>query len=255
MADKGREKRRERRQTVYKPAFAKWIKNYPFSIEDLSGELWKPVPDFEDYHISTLGRVKSFKYSNPRIMRPKLGDGGYLNISLSKNGERKTLLISRLVAICFIHNTNNKPQVDHVNGDKFNCRVTNLRWATSSENTKYAYAFGFAKSGEEHGRAKLTNEQVRAIRVNVAGLKTYELAEKFGVSQSDVSDIQLGKIFKSAGGIIRDKVTGGRLRIPDEVRAQIKSEYRAGVRGCGSHALAKKFGICQRTVRKILAER
>lgn len=66
-----------------------------------------------------------------------------------------------------------------------------------------------------------------------------------------IGDIQLGKTYKQAGGIIRGKIKG---RVPDGIRNQIKAEYQAGVRGCGSHALAKRFDISYQTISRIVCE-
>ena len=76
-----------------------------------------------------------------------------------------------------------------------------------------------------------------------------ELAEKFGVKQAVISRIQLGKVYKNAGGSIRPK-----RGVPEDIRAKIRAEYKAGVVGCGSYALAKKYGVCHRTVLKIVKE-
>lgn len=92
-------------------------------------------------------------------------------------GRGKDFYIHRLVAETFIPNPKNLPQVDHIDTDKANCRVENLRWATGEENRKYAAEKGLAKEGEDRPDAKLTNEQVIYIRENPDGLNTCQLAE------------------------------------------------------------------------------
>ncbi|MBQ6296679.1 MAG: hypothetical protein IJK81_03175 [Selenomonadaceae bacterium] len=85
-------------------------------------------------------------------------------------------------------------------------------------------------------------------------MNTYQLAEKLGVRDCTISAIQLGKIYKNAGGKIR-QAKPQVPRIPDEIRAKIRVRYKKGVRGCGSHALAKEFGYSQTTILKIVNEK
>lgn len=69
----------------YKPACDEFIKLYPFGLEDLQGEIWKDILNYEGfYKISNFGRVKSFKFNEPRIMRPELHMSGCLVVRLWK---------------------------------------------------------------------------------------------------------------------------------------------------------------------------
>jgi hypothetical protein len=99
-------------------------------------ERWKPVKGYENYWVSTLGRVKNIKYGeHGRIV----GGGGdtYLRIYMSKNKKATTKAIHRLIAETFIPNPNNLPFVDHVdNNIRRNC-VHNLRWSTRAPRRAY----------------------------------------------------------------------------------------------------------------------
>ncbi|MBR0061795.1 MAG: hypothetical protein IJP68_10000 [Selenomonadaceae bacterium] len=89
------EKRRERdrrRHENAKPAYEALMSCYPFTLEDLDGEQWRPIEGFAGYEVSTFGRVKSFKYKTPRILKPHL-IGDYLNVPLRINGTPKGPLI------------------------------------------------------------------------------------------------------------------------------------------------------------------
>lgn len=98
-------------------------------------EIWKDVKDFEDkYAISNYGRIKN-KLTN-HIYKLTNKNGDYFRIILYDKNKSKTCLIHRLVAEIFIPNPNNKPQVDHIDGNKQNNRVDNLRWVTGKENIK-----------------------------------------------------------------------------------------------------------------------
>lgn len=120
-------------------------------------EEWKDVEGYEGkYRVSTFGRV--FTYGGERILRNRFGkeiiitwddrqiamknSARYLRASLSKNGEAKHFSVHRLVALAFIPNPDGKPQVNHKNGKKKDNNVSNLEWATSSENITHAYATG-----------------------------------------------------------------------------------------------------------------
>ena len=234
-------------------AYAALMKFYPFGLEDLDGEQWKWIPDYEGfYQASTFGRVKSFKQNKPRIMKPK-NLCGRLYISLCKNNKPRNFLINRLVALCFIPNTNNLPEVDHVDGHPLNNYVKNLRWVTSKENKQYAAELGLSRilsQGEKHPRAKLNNEQVTLIRENPDSLSQSKLAKIFGVDRATISYIQLGKTYKNAGGTIREKQKPENpLRIPDETREKIRQLRAQGYIG---KELAEMFSVNLRTIWKII---
>jgi hypothetical protein len=127
-----------------------------------------------------------------RLMKPCLGDRGYLIVGLWANCERKTMLVHRLVTEAFIPNTESKPQVNHINGDKLDNRVENLEWATSSENTQHSYDTGLQVpvTGEKHHKATVSDELVQlAVAMYATGFYTQrQLAKIFGVSQRAICD-------------------------------------------------------------------
>jgi len=90
------------------------------------------IKDYEDYMIFKDGTVYNCKYK--RFLIPHPSKNGYLRIGLTKYGERKFFSIHRLVALHFIPNPDNKPQVDHINRIRHDNRLENLRWATNIEN-------------------------------------------------------------------------------------------------------------------------
>ena len=103
-------------------------------------ENWKDIKGYEGlYMVSDQGRVRSLPRATTkgRILKPiKLRDG-YLYVVLSKNGKHKRMAIHRLVALVFISNPDNKPQVNHKSEVKTQNNVENLEWVTPSENINY----------------------------------------------------------------------------------------------------------------------
>jgi hypothetical protein len=103
----------------------------------LSNEYWKDIEGYEGlYQVSNLGRVKSLR-SN-KILKQQTDKNGYKRVILSYLNKQKCFQVHRLVAIAFILNTDDKPTVNHEDGNKENNLVSNLSWATNSEQTKHA---------------------------------------------------------------------------------------------------------------------
>ena len=95
----------------------------------------KDIRNYENmYAITDDGRVWSYKTN--KFLTPWL-NRGYLQVSLCNNGIKKKFSIHRLVAEAYIPNPDNKPQVDHKDGDRTNNTVENLEWATAEENDNY----------------------------------------------------------------------------------------------------------------------
>jgi hypothetical protein len=145
-------------------------------------EEWKQVPDLlhkltpeqndewvGKYLVSNLGRIKSIKNKN-KILKPSKLQTGYLVLSTKIGGREGKCLaerIHRLVAIAFIPNTENKPEVNHKNGDKENNTVYNLEWSTPSENSLHSVHVldNKPQKGFKNPLAKLTEEQASYVRL------------------------------------------------------------------------------------------
>lgn len=150
------------------------------------GERWKNIPGYEDfYRASTLGRIKSARWNV--VMQPAFTKRtGYYHISLSVNGIVKTHLIHRLVCMTFHPNPENKPWVNHIDGNKLNNAANNVEWNFPKEDAKNRQDRGVVARGEKHGRAKVTKKQVTEIR-KLKGKFSYRIiGEKFNISRYSV---------------------------------------------------------------------
>ena len=102
-------------------------------------EVWKNIKEFgSKYQISNLGRVRSYCKNKEKILKPLYDKDGYVCFNLYKNGIMTTRKCHRLVADAFIANEYSKPQVNHIDGNKSNNIVSNLEWATRSENVNHS---------------------------------------------------------------------------------------------------------------------
>jgi hypothetical protein len=177
-------------------------------IADFPNEIWKDVIGFEDaFQVSNLGRIKrkAFNFNifngvnsfrKAHIVKPQLRVGGYYHVSLSYKGKVYTKLVHRLVAMAFIPNPNNYPQVNHKDEDKANNCVENLEWCTAKYNSNYGTRV------ERHKR--LVGKTVRQIDSEIGiCIKTYfsmgEASEKTGIDRGSINNCCLGNR-KSAGG-------------------------------------------------------
>lgn len=100
-------------------------------------EEWKDIEGYSNYQVSNFGRVKSLKFGKEKILKLCKNKKGYLNVGLLKNGIRKTFTVHKLVALAFISNPNNLPQVNHKNEIKTDNRIENLEWVSPKENVNY----------------------------------------------------------------------------------------------------------------------
>ena len=172
-------------------------------------EIWKNINNYENlYQVSNKGRVKrkecKVKYSNgimathkERLLKfdkSKKNNRGqfYLRVTLSKNNKQKRFQLHRLVAEHFINNSENKKCVNHIDGNPENNNVSNLEWATHSENERHSYDV----LNKLNANRKLSISDVEYIRKNyLKGVNDKkrgnrnELQKKFNVNKTTILNI------------------------------------------------------------------
>lgn len=157
-------------------------------------EEFKVIEGYEGYMISNKGRV--IRRPITRIHRSKFGkiylrnlpekemkyiykENEYVYVKLLNNeGKGKNVPVHRLVAIYFIDNPENKPFVNHIDGNKYNYDINNLEWVTHQENIDHAVRTGLTQRGEKCHKAKLTDELVKEI---------YYLATQTDMTQKEIA--------------------------------------------------------------------
>jgi len=161
-------------------------------------EIWENIEGYDGiYQISNFGNIKSFKrYKDGKILTPKKDKDGYLQIGLrDNNSKRKFYSVHRLVAVAFIPNTLNLPDINHKDSITYHNSVDNLEWCSKDYNNKYRFSNGNANhKGEKHPTTKLTNEQAKQIYLlGHSGKYTeLEVAKMFNTTRSVVNKIRLG---------------------------------------------------------------
>ena len=231
-------------------------------------EFWLPVKGFEGYDVSSFGRVRSWWHRGggrrgyilfldrpPTMLKFGVHRQGYLLAYLyRKNAKRRTFPLHRLVAIAFIDNPENLPEVNHLTGLKADCRVGALEWSTRIANQRHAWAAGLITvEMVQEGLSRTVNSnlseaQVIEIRERRAlGEGNVSLAETFNLPSSCISNITTGKTFKRTGG--PRTIAGGPRRLSlDDVRA-----IRAAVRnGSAQSELSKQFNIVQSEISRVV---
>ena len=157
--------------------------------------IWKDVEGFEGlYRVSSEGVLISTPRQGAKggVVKGYPTRQGYMEYCLHKNNKVKRVCVHRVLAKHFIQNPENKPFVNHIDGNKSNNNIENLEWVTRQENVEHAVRTGLLNNkGENHPQSKITDQEVLEIR-DLYKNKIYnqrEIGEIYGVHPSYVSSI------------------------------------------------------------------
>lgn len=170
-------------------------------------EHWELCKKYPEYLVSDKGNVYSLK--REKLLNPTNRDF-YPEVCICINKSQRSVAVHRLVSEAFIPNPENKPQVNHKDGNKHNNNVTNLEWVTCKENINHAWKNNLSKvshksrnAGEHGTNVRLSWDDVHYIRQHYKrGINQFnkgngtELCKKFNITESHLSHIITGLIWK-----------------------------------------------------------
>ena len=135
---------------------------------------------------------------NGRVLKQMISGRGYAYVILRKDNIAKHKFIHKEMAIAFIPNPENKPHVNHKDGNKLNNALGNLEWCTAKENTQHAIRTGLLKmNGEDNPQNKYSKRIIIKMRkLNELGITKKVISNIFNIHPNYVSDIILKKRWK-----------------------------------------------------------
>ena len=176
-------------------------------------EIWKDIKGYEGlYQVSNFGNVKSLeRYKknhsklqkvNEKILKATINKtNGYVYVMLMKNASEKNTRVHKLVAEAFLPNEDNKPQINHIDGNKANNKVDNLEWCTCSENVTHAYKNRLANNDNQKIKIRQYDKQHNFIAEFDSLLKA---AKELKISIGNIS-MCINNKRKTANGYIFER--------------------------------------------------
>jgi len=156
--------------------------------------MYKEIRGLEGrYSVDEDGNV--FSHIKGIRLKPGISGAGYYYVDLAGKSRK----VHRLVAEAFLPDFLDKPQVNHIDGNKQNNHISNLEMVSAKENVVHAFKTGLrvGLKGENNGNTKLSNEDVTIVkRLILTGETTTSIARKFEVSRQVISHIKFGRTWK-----------------------------------------------------------
>ena len=158
-------------------------------------EIWREVVDNDNYIVSNTGRIRRRGSENDHSTYDKKG---YRLVDLYKGGMRSKKRVNRLVAEAFIPNPENKPEVNHKDGNKSNNNVENLEWVTTRENCRHAWDNGLVKPsysmlGKKNPNAGRKGKPIRIIETGEIFNSSLECEKAIDGNNRHINDCLRGR--------------------------------------------------------------
>lgn len=162
-------------------------------------KLWQWIPGFEQrYMVSSCGDIRMhlsfcgrgmYICDPPRVLRQIVHKkNGYVTIQFQTQKQRQAFYVHRLTLQAFTGDAPEAMECGHLDGNRQHNHLSNLAWVTRKENLSHCHQHGTCHCGEGNPMAKLTHEQVQAIRLAAAqGERQWEIGERYGIRQDTVS--------------------------------------------------------------------
>ena len=159
----------------------------------------KELADYPGYTVNTYGEVFSYIRGYKKKLKQSLTVHGYPRARLPSGYK----VVHRLVALTFVDNPYNYPQVNHIDGNKLNNSVANLEWCSTSQNMLHAYEL----SG---GRNRLVLSQIKQIKqlIKSAELRDYQIAERFNCSTRTIGKIRKSQLWPYVEPVLTVRKSG-----------------------------------------------
>ena len=197
------------------------------------------------YQVSNYGNVKSLARQRRNskglyMQKEKLlsltnTSTGYKKVELVKNGKKKSYKVHRLVAMAFIDNPENKPEVNHIDGNKINNHVDNLEWVTSSENSIHAYKTGLSS------QKKKLNEDIIVSMYCEQNMTMQQIAQHFNVPIRSIkrrledNGIRIKTLSEQKNNFCLDKID-----LEEELKTKTQTQLAKEL-GCSPSLISKKL--------------
>jgi len=202
-----------------------------FTPDELRSEEWKPVayPFPGPYAVSSLGRICRLTGTTNtqagRLLNFAINQGGYPVASICFERKYRTVPVHHIVMATFVGPRPPQMEINHIDGDKRNARLSNLEYCTGAQNAAHASRTGLLRCGDDHhsrrmpervargeraGRAKLTENDISTILSLLAlPISLKEIGARFGVSKGAIREIMRGGTWAH---IPRDNITRPRIK-------------------------------------------
>ena len=161
-------------------------------------EIFKRFPLSSDVKVGNKGTIIR---PNGRLASKAPDNVGYLKLSVRVDGVLKSFKQHRIVALTWIENPLNLPEVNHLDGNKLNNCVENLEWSTHRDNINHGHATGLFKSKKGQGKGRVTSEETKA-KQSAAKLGKRKTTNKKGGKWVDAKEFQLWTELQRQSGII-----------------------------------------------------
>lgn len=208
-------------------------------------EQWRAVEGWPHYEVSDLGRVRS--RGRMQGMKLRTATNGYQMVMLTDKPRRQNICVHQLVLRAFAGREPDGYECRHLDGNKSNNRLSNLKWGTPAENGQDRIEHGTQSRGEHRYNAKLTDELVRWIREQAASGRDYaSIASECGMKENRVAKATTGRVFKHIGKQVAKR---NPVKLTVEMVAEIR---RLSSEGRTNVAIAAGFGIKACTVSLIV---